>query len=327
MATQTYPFVPKSNAHLTPGDFWAIPLQDGSFACGRVLEIPESGDPGAKVSFHGALMDWHGNEPPTGDSIAGSKILEHANMHVLAITKIGGEVLGNRPLEKDNIIVEPTQAADSYNYIWLRANRIFLNVSLDGQSEPSTYDYARHDLRKIVLLAARPEEGILLSDLQMYEHATGDSIGKNIAATEGEEHPGFLFKPLEHLYPEIVSPAEFTDESAATYLKEVVWAATTEIQNGNVAKVHDLFAVLEIVFTDANQVTQRFGLSFLEDFQTVSINLKLSQHVIEPFILPRTKIWWDEIHRFWSAAKEWMETNPKANPKRVELLESVRKYL
>jgi hypothetical protein len=32
-----YPFVPRTNATLVPGQFWSIPLTDGRFACGRVL--------------------------------------------------------------------------------------------------------------------------------------------------------------------------------------------------------------------------------------------------------------------------------------------------
>ncbi len=34
-----YPFVPKSNRSLIPGQFWAIPLNNGKFACGRVIEV------------------------------------------------------------------------------------------------------------------------------------------------------------------------------------------------------------------------------------------------------------------------------------------------
>jgi hypothetical protein len=38
----TYPFVPRSNAKFRPGQFWAIPLPDGRFACGRVLGAEDS---------------------------------------------------------------------------------------------------------------------------------------------------------------------------------------------------------------------------------------------------------------------------------------------
>jgi hypothetical protein len=30
-----YPFEPKSNAYLLPGQFWGVPLSDRGWACGR----------------------------------------------------------------------------------------------------------------------------------------------------------------------------------------------------------------------------------------------------------------------------------------------------
>jgi hypothetical protein len=98
-----YPFTPKSNRHLSPGDFWAIPLVDGSFGCGIVLELYPTGLPGSKIAFLAGLLNWHGSLPPTSESIAGSHTLEQGVAHILAITQTGGEVLGNRPLELDGI--------------------------------------------------------------------------------------------------------------------------------------------------------------------------------------------------------------------------------
>ena len=39
-----YPFEPKSNAHLLPGQFWGVPLSDGRWACGRVLAVKTQSD-------------------------------------------------------------------------------------------------------------------------------------------------------------------------------------------------------------------------------------------------------------------------------------------
>jgi hypothetical protein len=33
----SYPFTPKWNRYLLPGQFWAVPLSDGRFGCGRVM--------------------------------------------------------------------------------------------------------------------------------------------------------------------------------------------------------------------------------------------------------------------------------------------------
>ncbi|HEU0144342.1 MAG TPA: Imm26 family immunity protein [Nitrososphaera sp.] len=98
-----YPFVPKSNQHLSPGDFWAIPLLDGSFGCGVVLELYPKGLPGSRVAFLAGLLNWHGTSLPTSESIAGSQTLEQGIVHILAISQTGGEVLGNRPLELNGI--------------------------------------------------------------------------------------------------------------------------------------------------------------------------------------------------------------------------------
>jgi hypothetical protein len=99
----TYPFVPRSTAALLPGHFWAIPLSDGSFGCGRVIELKAPGTVSARVSFLAAVLDWHADVPPTSDNIAGSQCLDQGQAHLKVITESGGAVLGHRPLELDNI--------------------------------------------------------------------------------------------------------------------------------------------------------------------------------------------------------------------------------
>jgi len=48
-------------------------------------------------------MDWHGDKPPTADSIAGAKCLAQGQANLKAITEAGGSILGHRPLALDNI--------------------------------------------------------------------------------------------------------------------------------------------------------------------------------------------------------------------------------
>ncbi|WP_242624328.1 Mu transposase C-terminal domain-containing protein [Micromonospora kangleipakensis] len=38
-----YPFAPRSNRHLRAGQYWALPLRNGRFACGRVMAVPAFG--------------------------------------------------------------------------------------------------------------------------------------------------------------------------------------------------------------------------------------------------------------------------------------------
>jgi hypothetical protein len=85
------------------GQFWAIPLSDGSFGCGRVIELKPRGDVGARVAFLAAVLDWHADQFPTFDAIAGAKCLEQGQAHLKAITETGGSILGHRPLELDGI--------------------------------------------------------------------------------------------------------------------------------------------------------------------------------------------------------------------------------
>src|SRR5574340_668430 len=98
-----YPFTPRSSLALTVGDFWAVPLAEDSYGCGRVLEHIPKGMPGARVGVLGGLLDWHGQEQPSSEGIAGAAVVEQGVMHIWAITKIGGAVLGNRALTLDGI--------------------------------------------------------------------------------------------------------------------------------------------------------------------------------------------------------------------------------
>jgi hypothetical protein len=71
-----------------------VPRRDGSFACGRILQVTGDQIVSPSRAFFGALLNWLGSSPPTSESIARAGLLA-----VGVIT--GGEVLGNRPLEQD----------------------------------------------------------------------------------------------------------------------------------------------------------------------------------------------------------------------------------
>jgi hypothetical protein len=94
-----YPFVPKSTAYLLPGQFWSIPLTNGRFACGRVLELHRK----QSRMFLAGLLNWSADTPPTSESIAGSQSLDQGEVHICTIGENGGEILGWRSLEDDAI--------------------------------------------------------------------------------------------------------------------------------------------------------------------------------------------------------------------------------
>jgi hypothetical protein len=113
-----YPFRPKSNRHLSPGQFWAVPLSDGRFACGRVMDPTSPIAP--RAMFVAGLMDWVGDAAPTEQDLVGRRVLAQGHAHIKAITELGGEVLGCRELESDGLRVDPADDSMStwgFNYL------------------------------------------------------------------------------------------------------------------------------------------------------------------------------------------------------------------
>jgi hypothetical protein len=98
MAVPKYPFVPRSAGSLKRGQFWAIPLSDGSYACGVVIGPYKAEGPGSRSWFVGALVDWWGPKPPTAADLGGSSLVAGMVLRTETITDTGGAILGERPL-------------------------------------------------------------------------------------------------------------------------------------------------------------------------------------------------------------------------------------
>src|SRR5687767_8564284 len=99
----TYPFVPKTVNWLRAGQFWALPLSDGTFGCARVIEVAAANSGRSRIEFLAGVLDWHSTETPTSDSIAGKPCLRQGRAHIRAITTTGGHILGFRDLLADQI--------------------------------------------------------------------------------------------------------------------------------------------------------------------------------------------------------------------------------
>jgi len=95
-----YPFRPKSNRFLREGQFWAIPLSDGRFACGYILKPQAYGDKD-RMGVVVGLMDWVGGHQPTVDDLTDRPLLAKAKSNFQTITNTGGEILGALPLKQD----------------------------------------------------------------------------------------------------------------------------------------------------------------------------------------------------------------------------------
>src|SRR5687768_1510656 len=103
MVKNEFSFVPKSTAYLQPGQFWQIPLDNGKFACGRVVQFDYRNGKKDSRCFLAGLMNWIGDEPPSADSIAGYCVIKQGSVHIKTIVEIGGAILGYRSLEVDRI--------------------------------------------------------------------------------------------------------------------------------------------------------------------------------------------------------------------------------
>lgn len=110
MEMPAYPFVPKSNRYLEAGQFWALPLSDGRYGCGRVMAVPAFGKKD-RVGFVAGLAGWIGSELPTEATIAGAPVLLQAKAHFETISETGGSILGIRSLELDGLT-----AIDPHDY-------------------------------------------------------------------------------------------------------------------------------------------------------------------------------------------------------------------
>ncbi|TDM09684.1 MAG: hypothetical protein C4K60_10780 [Ideonella sp. MAG2] len=100
---QGYPFKPKSSTNLRLGDFWALPLANGMYGCGRVVALKGKGQTGSRSMLLAGLMNWIGSSPPTSASLANCTTYAQGEVHLRCIWETGGEVLGNRPLTDDGI--------------------------------------------------------------------------------------------------------------------------------------------------------------------------------------------------------------------------------
>src|SRR6476619_5366631 len=98
-----FPFVPKSALWLRAGDFWALPLSDGTFGCGRVIEVPPKNVRRDSMQLLAGVLDWHSDAAPTSLVIAGASCLAQGDAHISVITRSGGQILGCRALSEDSI--------------------------------------------------------------------------------------------------------------------------------------------------------------------------------------------------------------------------------
>jgi hypothetical protein len=89
-----FPLKPKSTSHIEQGQFWAVPFENGGFACGVVLaKVSNQGKTDTRI-FLAGLLDWFGNSQPTIKEIECAQVVETGFAHIKSITEGGGEIIG-----------------------------------------------------------------------------------------------------------------------------------------------------------------------------------------------------------------------------------------
>ncbi|MGH7769196.1 MAG: hypothetical protein ACREQP_17255 [Candidatus Binatia bacterium] len=86
--------MPRSTAHLEPGQFWAFQLTEGRFACGCVLAKLLRGRKVDPQFFLAGLLDWSDTDIPTHGALAQARVLEQGVAHVTTIVENGRFILG-----------------------------------------------------------------------------------------------------------------------------------------------------------------------------------------------------------------------------------------
>ena len=117
---EKYPFIPKSTTFMREGHFWDIPLSNGQYACGRILQFDYSTGKKNSRSFLAGLIDWVGDNPPTYETIAGAGLLVQGFTHVITFVRNNWSIIGFRSLVEDHI--EPITMLDQMptKNCWIR---------------------------------------------------------------------------------------------------------------------------------------------------------------------------------------------------------------
>jgi len=114
---------------MVEGQFWDIPLSNGLYACGRVLQFDYSTGKKDSRGFLAGLLDWTGQRLPDFESIAGTKLLYQGDVHIRTIAFNKGLIRGYRPLELDGITPFLELSHMPGNDCWLRRGYEWLRLA------------------------------------------------------------------------------------------------------------------------------------------------------------------------------------------------------
>src|SRR5437879_6687563 len=85
---------PRSSRGLRMGDYWTVPLSDGTFGCLLVTDLKQSG-PGSLKTLVAGVVDWRDATRPSESDLVGRRVLEQGLTRIEAVTEVGSTVMGN----------------------------------------------------------------------------------------------------------------------------------------------------------------------------------------------------------------------------------------
>ena len=108
-------FEPKSTTRLLRGQYWAIPLPDGTFGAGCVVGHYVADGKRSTRTFIAGVVGWNGPLPPRTPDLAGCGVLDHGFAHIRVITRSGGRILGSADISLEAL---PTEAESASISTW-----------------------------------------------------------------------------------------------------------------------------------------------------------------------------------------------------------------
>lgn len=157
--------------------------------------------------------------------------------------------------------------------------------------------------------------GKSLSDAVRYEKATGDKIGKNFDIQNGDFLEPQAVSVFCQLFPVF-------DKECLAYLNQLPADERTvrevfsrfaiylaeNIANIGVEDKEAVFEVIELILNHGQSSLKNIiGNYFLEDFQNIYGNLGNHPDEFYSILKPETKVWWNEINRFWKDLERYYE--------------------
>jgi hypothetical protein len=173
-------------------------------------------------------------------------------------------------------------------------------------------DFDNPELKKIFSLSTRDNGAITIADVIRYEADTDDHLGRGFRYLPNSRViPAVIREAFGALFPEFqASKKEINEVSNTEYVADFAWYIVNRIKENKLDGLNDLFLFCELVLIESSEEGHKMMTDFLEDFQSVFLNLKIPLDKINVYLKPTTKQWWNEIDRFWKAAGMYIKSKP-----------------